>query len=99
MNIELTALQAGSIVMFSITVTGIVMALRKRVLRNKKQNQVKSDVDEHKFKTNSETHTAEKTPKQLEPAENLVTDNNKSEKRVDVDELLETLKRDENAEK
>ena len=45
------------------------------------------------------SNTAEKTPKQLEPAENLVTDNNKSEKRVDVDELLETLKRDENAEK
>ena len=41
MNIELTALEVGTLVIFSMAMTGIVMALRKRVLRNKKQKWMK----------------------------------------------------------
>ena len=53
MNIELTALEAGSLVFFSIAIVGMVMALRLRS-RRKKKRQVKQDVEEYEFKTNPE---------------------------------------------
>ena len=85
MNIELTAIEAGSLVLFSLGVCGVVMALRLRSRRRKKQ-QVKQDVSEYEFKTNPETLAPEKVLK------DQVKDQEKPPH--DVDAPLDDLKKD-----
>jgi len=92
MNIELTALEAGSLVFFSISIVGVVMALKRRAMR-KKKDKIKSDVVEYEFKSNPETLAPEKIPKQSEPAEKPVL--TKDQDQLDVDKLLDSLKKDE----
>ena len=90
MNIELTALEAGSLVFFSIAIVGMVMALRLRS-RRKKKRQVKQDVEEYEFKTNPETLAPEKVlkkPEQSEPSQEP------EKPKHDVDALLDDLKKD-----
>ena len=86
MNIELTAIEAGSLVLFSLGVCGVVMALRLRSRRRKKQ-QVKQDVSEYEFKTNPETLAPEKVEK-----------NPSQPEQIDTDALLKDLKKDSDKE-
>ena len=84
MNIELTAIEAGSLVFFSIAVVGMVMALRLRSRRKKKLD-VKKDVEEYEFKTNPET---------LAPEKVVIKDQQDEQKHIDPDALLKDLQRD-----
>ena len=90
MNIELTAIEAGSLVFFSIAVVGMVMALRLRSRRKKKLD-VKKDVEEYEFKTNPETLAPEKVLKQPEQSE---PSQEPEKPKHDVDKLLDDLKKD-----
>ena len=101
MNIELTALEAGSLVIFSIAVTGIVMSLRKRVIRNKKKEWQKEKtkiVEKTEFKINPETQAPENVVKQPENTESSQEHASKNTEQptkkpdVDVDALLKDLK-------
>ena len=94
MNIELTALEAGTLVIFSIAVTGIVMSLRKRVLRNKKQKWIKEKskvVEETEFKATTETTAPKKVQEQPESQEHG------KDEPIDTDALLKDLKDREKA--
>ena len=88
MNIELTALEAGSLVFFSIAIVGMVMALRLRS-RRKKKRQVKQDEawKESKWKESSPEKVPEK-PQQSEPSQEP------EKPKHDVDALLDDLKKD-----
>ena len=101
MNIELTSLEAGSLIVFTIATLGMVMALRIRKIRKKKQD-VKQDKDwkeskaktqseEYEFKVNPETLAPEKVlrkPEQSEPSQEP------EKPKHDVDKLLDDLKKD-----
>ena len=81
MNIELTALEAGTLVFFSIAILGMVMALRLRTIR-KKNKEIKKDkdwkeskaktVEEYELKTNAEQ--TKPNPEQTKPNEPIDTD-------------------------
>ena len=88
MNIEITALAAGTLVFFSIAVLGMVMALRLRTIRKKnkiakhdrdwKESKAKT-VEDYNLKTNAEQTkpNAEQTkpnPEQTKPNEPIDTD-------------------------
>ena len=88
MNIELTAIEAGSLVFFSISVVGVVMALRMRS-RSKKKRQVKQDVEEFEFKANPETLATEKVEKP-----NQGNPQSEEQKHIDPDALLKDLQKD-----
>tara|TARA_Y100001947_G_C10232683_1_gene258212 strand:- start:291 stop:611 length:321 start_codon:yes stop_codon:yes gene_type:complete len=103
MNIELTSLEAGSLIVFTMAILGMVMALRLRKIRKKKHD-VKQEKDwkegkakvteEYEFKTNPETLAPEKVPKE-QPSQEQVPENPKQEKpKHDVDALLDDLKKD-----
>ena len=87
MNIELTALEAGSLVIFTVSIVGIVMALKRRARRNKQKN-VKQDVEEYEFKSNPETLAPERVRKETESE----PDEEHGKPKHDVDALLRDLK-------
>ena len=100
MNIELTSLEAGSLIVFTMAILGMVMALRLRTIRKKnkekkldkdwKANKAKT-VEEYEFKTNPETLAPEKVLKK-QPSQEQVPE--KEKPKHDVDALLDDLKRD-----
>ena len=91
MNIELTALEAGSLVVFTIAILGMVMALRVRKIR-KHNKEVKKDKDwkESKSKT-TEEYEFKSNPETLAP-EKVVKEQSENKPDVDVDALLKDLK-------
>ena len=108
MNIELTALEAGSLIVFTMAILGMVMALRLRTIRKKnkekkldkdwKANKAKT-VEEYEFKTNPETLAPEKVLKQPEQSESSPEQvpektNEDQPKKIDTDALLDDLKKD-----
>lgn len=95
MNIEITAAEIGMFVAFTIMTVGLVMAIKRRSMRKKKANTI-ADVEEYEFRSNPETLAPEKVPKEPEPAEKQVTDN---DKQYDIDKLLDSLQDDKNTEK
>ena len=95
MNIELTALEAGTLVFFSIAILGMVMALRLRTIRKKKKviKQEKAwkaekakTTEEFEFKVNPETLAPQKVLKEKPSQEQP-----KNEP-IDTDALLKDLK-------
>ena len=93
MNIELTAIEAGSLVFFSISVVGVVMALRLRS-RRKKKRQVKQDVEEFEFKANPETLAPEKVVKENLGNQQSEEQKQDEQKHIDPDALLKDLQKD-----
>jgi len=101
MNIELTAIEAGSLVLFTLGVVGVGMALRIRASRKKKRD-VKKDKDwkeskakvteQDEFKTNPETSAQEKVQKPQEQSE--PSQETAQTKNIDTDALLDDLKKD-----
>ena len=84
MNIEITALAAGTLVFFSIAILGMVMALRLRTIR-KKNKEKKQDkewkeskaktVEEYEFKANPEQNkVSQEQPKEQPKNEPIDTD-------------------------
>ena len=100
MNIELTSLEAGSLIVFTMAILGMVMALRLRKIRKKKHD-VKQEKDwkegkakvteEFEFKTNPETLAPEKVPKRPEQSE---PSQEPEKPKHDVNKLLDDLKKD-----
>ena len=96
MNIELTALEAGTLVFFSIAILGMVMALRLRTIR-KKNKEIKKDkdwkdskaktVEDYEFKANPEQNKVS----QEQPKEQPSKEQPKNEP-IDTDALLRDLK-------
>ena len=101
MNIELTALEAGSLIVFTMAILGMVMALRVRKIRKKnqekkqdrdwKESKAKTQSEEYEFKTNPETLAPEKVLKQPEQSE---PSQEQEKPKHDVDKLLDDLKKD-----
>ena len=101
MNIELTSLEAGSLIVFTMSILGMVMALRLRKIRKKKQDvkqekewkqsKAKTQSEEYEFKTNPETLAPEKVLKK-QPSQEQVPE--KEKPKHDVDALLDDLKKD-----
>ena len=89
MNIELTDLEAGSLVLFTLGIVGVGMAIRLRARRKKKQV-VKQEKDwkESKWKESS-PEKIPKTPEQSEPSQEK-----EQSKNIDTDALLDDLKKD-----
>ena len=96
MNIEITALAAGTLVFFSIAILGMVMALRLRTIR-KKNKEKKQDkdwkeskaktVEDYEFKANPEQNKVS----QEQPKEQPSKEQPKNEP-IDTDALLRDLK-------
>ena len=96
MNIEITALEAGSLVVFTMAVLGMVMALRVRKIRKyKKEVKKEKDWKASKAKT-TETYEFKTNPETLAPKKVLKEPENPEHEKPkhDVDALLDDLKKD-----